>query len=89
MLNYTQKEHFSFVKSLGLPTQSNWLELSSSSSISGWAGVDEVGRGALFGPVVARSAAQPGNRSYLGLRHRRRVHGYWPSAQHRNLQGPA
>ncbi len=55
----TQKEHISFVRSLAPPTQSNWLELSSSSSISDWAGVDEVGRGALFGPVVAAAVILP------------------------------
>ncbi len=55
----THKEHISFVRSLAPPTQSNWLELSSLSSISGWAGVDEVGRGALFGPVVAAAVILP------------------------------
>ena len=55
----TQKEQISFVRSVAPPTQSNWLELSSSSSISGWAGVDEVGRGALFGPVVAATVILP------------------------------
>lgn len=42
-------------------SQTNWLEFSSTlSSIPGLvAGVDEVGRGALFGPVVAASVILP------------------------------
>ncbi|WP_096595359.1 ribonuclease HII [Calothrix sp. NIES-2098] len=44
-----------------LPPQSelNWLELSALSGTSGIAGVDEVGRGALFGPVVAAAVILP------------------------------
>jgi ribonuclease HII len=42
------------------PETSNWLELSTSSTVSGTvAGVDEVGRGALFGPVVAAAVILP------------------------------
>ncbi|OUL26303.1 ribonuclease HII [Nostoc sp. 106C] len=37
----------------------NWLELSALSGTSGMAGVDEVGRGALFGPVVAAAVILP------------------------------
>lgn len=37
----------------------NWLELSALSGTSGIAGVDEVGRGALFGPVVAAAVILP------------------------------
>jgi ribonuclease HII len=37
----------------------NWLELSALSGISGIAGVDEVGRGALFGPVIAAAVLLP------------------------------
>ncbi|BAZ15526.1 ribonuclease HII/HIII [Calothrix sp. NIES-4071] len=44
-----------------LPTsQSSWLELSSKCEII-QAGVDEVGRGALFGPVVAAAVILPNN----------------------------
>jgi ribonuclease HII len=39
--------------------ESNWLELSILSGHSGIAGVDEVGRGALFGPVVAAAVILP------------------------------
>ncbi|MBD2293784.1 ribonuclease HII [Anabaena sphaerica FACHB-251] len=40
--------------------ESSWLELSSCSDIHGLvAGVDEVGRGALFGPVVAAAVILP------------------------------
>ncbi len=40
--------------------KSHWLELSTLSSISGLlAGVDEVGRGSLFGPVVAAAVILP------------------------------
>ncbi|BAZ38884.1 ribonuclease HII/HIII [Calothrix sp. NIES-4101] len=43
-----------------LPTTSNWLELSTLSNQPGLiAGVDEVGRGALFGPVVAAAVILP------------------------------
>jgi ribonuclease HII len=51
------------VVSLGSPTspgESIWLELSGYSDIQGLiAGVDEVGRGALFGPVVAAAVILP------------------------------
>ncbi|NEU76418.1 ribonuclease HII [Hassallia byssoidea VB512170] len=52
------------VASLGLPTsleESIWLELSGYSDIEQGliAGVDEVGRGALFGPVVAAAVILP------------------------------
>jgi ribonuclease HII len=40
-------------------SESSWLELSALSGISGMAGVDEVGRGALFGPVVAAAVILP------------------------------
>ncbi|MEB3181143.1 MAG: ribonuclease HII [Nostocaceae cyanobacterium] len=41
-------------------TESTWLELSPSLTISGIiAGVDEVGRGALFGPVVSAAVILP------------------------------
>ncbi|MBW4614996.1 MAG: ribonuclease HII [Desmonostoc vinosum HA7617-LM4] len=40
--------------------EQNWLELSTMSGIQGLiAGVDEVGRGALFGPVVAAAVILP------------------------------
>ncbi|MFK0731472.1 MAG: ribonuclease HII [Gloeotrichia echinulata IR180] len=39
--------------------ESSWLELSALSGTSGVAGVDEVGRGALFGPVVAAAVILP------------------------------
>ncbi|WP_017652912.1 ribonuclease HII [Fortiea contorta] len=42
-----------------LISESSWLELSVLSGISGMAGVDEVGRGALFGPVVAAAVILP------------------------------
>jgi ribonuclease HII len=42
------------------PTESNWLELSTLWNTQGIiAGVDEVGRGALFGPVVAAAVVLP------------------------------
>ncbi|AFZ00564.1 ribonuclease HII [Calothrix sp. PCC 6303] len=42
------------------PETSNWLELSTLSNTQGIiAGVDEVGRGALFGPVVAAAVILP------------------------------
>jgi ribonuclease HII len=42
------------------PEASNWLELSTLSTVPGTiAGVDEVGRGALFGPVVAAAVILP------------------------------
>ncbi|NJM73815.1 MAG: ribonuclease HII [Scytonema sp. RU_4_4] len=51
------------VASIGLSaptTQMKWLEFSTHSSIQGLiAGVDEVGRGALFGPVVAAAVILP------------------------------
>lgn len=40
-------------------TEPSWLELSVLSGTSGVAGVDEVGRGALFGPVVAAAVILP------------------------------
>ncbi|MBW4645399.1 MAG: ribonuclease HII [Goleter apudmare HA4340-LM2] len=40
-------------------SEPSWLELSVLSGISGVAGVDEVGRGALFGPVVAAAVILP------------------------------
>ncbi|TAE60936.1 MAG: ribonuclease HII [Nostocales cyanobacterium] len=41
-------------------TNSSWWEFSTCSDISGWvAGVDEVGRGCLFGPVVAAVVILP------------------------------
>jgi len=39
--------------------ESSWLELSALLGTSGIAGVDEVGRGALFGPVVAAAVILP------------------------------
>ncbi|MBH8562451.1 ribonuclease HII [Nostoc sp. CENA67] len=43
-----------------LKSESSWLELSPMSAIPGLvAGVDEVGRGALFGPVVAAAVILP------------------------------
>ncbi|MBR8839730.1 MAG: ribonuclease HII [Stigonema ocellatum SAG 48.90 = DSM 106950] len=39
--------------------EASWLELSILSGISDVAGVDEVGRGALFGPVVAAAVILP------------------------------
>ncbi len=45
--------------SLELQGELNWLELSTLSGTSGMAGVDEVGRGALFGPVVAAAVLLP------------------------------
>ncbi len=51
------------VASLGSPTpqgESSWLELSTFLDFQGLvAGVDEVGRGALFGPVVAAAVILP------------------------------
>ncbi|NET72279.1 MAG: ribonuclease HII [Sphaerospermopsis sp. SIO1G2] len=46
---------------INLPSEdSSWWELSTKSDISGWvAGIDEVGRGALFGPVVAAAVILP------------------------------
>lgn len=41
------------------PKEPTWLELSALSGSSGVAGVDEVGRGALFGPVVAAAVMLP------------------------------
>lgn len=41
------------------PSAFNWLELSALSGTSAIAGVDEVGRGALFGPVVAAAVLLP------------------------------
>jgi ribonuclease HII len=42
--------------------QSTWLEFSTLSGIPGLVvGVDEVGRGALFGPVVAAAVILPDN----------------------------
>lgn len=41
-------------------SESNWLEFSTLSGIQGLlAGVDEVGRGSLFGPVVAAAVILP------------------------------
>ncbi|AFY33351.1 ribonuclease HII [Calothrix sp. PCC 7507] len=40
-------------------SEPSWLELSVLSDTSGMAGVDEVGRGALFGPVVAAAVILP------------------------------
>lgn len=40
-------------------SESSWLELSALSGTNGMAGVDEVGRGALFGPVVAAAVILP------------------------------
>ena len=45
-----------------VPNAKNWLELSVYSEFPGLvAGVDEVGRGALFGPVVAAAVILPSN----------------------------
>lgn len=41
------------------PEPSNWIELSTSDVTGVVAGVDEVGRGALFGPVVAAAVILP------------------------------
>ncbi|MEO1558402.1 MAG: ribonuclease HII, partial [Cyanobacteria bacterium J06632_19] len=43
-----------------LPINQNWLEFSTYANTEGLiAGVDEVGRGALFGPVVAAAVILP------------------------------
>ncbi|MBD2353240.1 ribonuclease HII [Tolypothrix sp. FACHB-123] len=47
------------ISSLTSPSELNWLELSALSGTSTVAGVDEVGRGALFGPVVAAAVLLP------------------------------
>jgi ribonuclease HII len=44
---------------LASPNKINWLELSAFCGTSSVAGVDEVGRGALFGPVVAAAVLLP------------------------------
>ncbi|RCJ34146.1 ribonuclease HII [Nostoc minutum NIES-26] len=53
-------EQSAAIDSLALSSESSWLELSAMSIIPGLiAGVDEVGRGALFGPVVAAAVILP------------------------------
>jgi ribonuclease HII len=54
------KQVIADVNSLTSLTEAGWLELSAPSAIEGLiAGVDEVGRGALFGPVVAAAVILP------------------------------
>ncbi|MFN6566768.1 ribonuclease HII [Dendronalium sp. ChiSLP03b] len=53
-------EQSAAIDSSALSSESSWLELSAMSIIPGLiAGVDEVGRGALFGPVVAAAVILP------------------------------
>lgn len=50
-----------------LPLEQNWLEFSTYCNLGLIAGVDEVGRGALFGPVVAAAVILPDTNSLPGL----------------------
>jgi ribonuclease HII len=47
------------IKSVVPQSELLWLELSALAGTTGMAGVDEVGRGALFGPVVAAAVMLP------------------------------